>query len=239
MNNYLIFLLSIIFLLNVNSFSQKQDCKVLLETIAENYEGECRGGLAYGRGMAIGVDSYEGKFKNGLPHGTGVYTWQSGESYTGSFKNGKRNGLGKLRIADGTLISEGSWKDDKFIKEKEVPDYKITTKRNVLSVTLNDLGSDINRIEIVLTRDGRESTVNLHDLMIVTTSGVEMNNNNSFVYTNAHYPFNANIKFRAAGRMSKTTVQGTKVNMEISQMLDCLVDLEILEKGNWQVRIRY
>ena len=50
----------------------KSDCKVLAETLAESYEGDCKKGLADGKGKAIGTDSYEGGFKKGLPEGEGV-----------------------------------------------------------------------------------------------------------------------------------------------------------------------
>lgn len=232
-------LTSMLILLVSGIFLQAQDCKVLLESISAQYEGECKNGLAEGIGVAEGIDKYSGKFKNGLPHGTGQYTWQSGEYYIGSFKNGKKSGLGKLKFADGTLISEGLWKDDEFFQEKKVAEYKIKTQRNVMSVTLNNLGTDANRIEVVLVRDGRESTTNIFDLLVSTTSCTQMDNNNSLVFLDASYPFNANIKFKAAGRMSKTVVQGNRMNMDISQMLDCFVEFEILEKGSWEVRVRY
>ena len=69
------------------SYSQVGDCKVLKPEIAGIYSGDCKKGLANGKGIAEGIDKYEGKFKDGLPHGNGTYQYANGEIYQGDFKN--------------------------------------------------------------------------------------------------------------------------------------------------------
>ena len=44
-------------------------CKVLMKEISGSYSGECKKGLADGKGEAKGVDRYIGAFKKGLPDG--------------------------------------------------------------------------------------------------------------------------------------------------------------------------
>ncbi|HEX5742262.1 MAG TPA: hypothetical protein VFY09_00005, partial [Flavobacteriaceae bacterium] len=51
------------------SLFAQSDCKVLNDSINQSYAGKCKKGLAYGKGIAKGIDTYEGNFKNGLPHG--------------------------------------------------------------------------------------------------------------------------------------------------------------------------
>jgi len=47
----------------------QEPCKVLKQEIATKYFGNCKKGLAQGKGVAVGRDKYEGQFKNGLPNG--------------------------------------------------------------------------------------------------------------------------------------------------------------------------
>ncbi len=111
-------LLQLVFL--TLNLSGQQPCQVLLETIDEHYEGDCRRGLAHGEGKARGGDSYVGDFKKGLPHGEGVYTWANGDMYVGSFKKGVKEGQGVLTEADGS-VHRGYWKDDKYVGEDKKP----------------------------------------------------------------------------------------------------------------------
>lgn len=239
------FIFTIFFMLSFSNaiWAQQEDCKVLLEDISGEYVGDCKKGLAHGEGVAKGKDVYSGKFKKGLPHGEGKYTWESGQYYVGSFKNGQKSGHGKYKLADGTIMKEGIWKDDEFFKEQDIPDYKIGMRRNIINASIRNLGGESDRIEIVLVRDGRESTINVHDLMIVASGGVQRKTNSSIVYEDMVYPFKCNVKFKAPGRMSSTTVTGMgsneKMTTDITQMPEVAVEFEILEKGNWEVRIKY
>ncbi|PLX24321.1 MAG: hypothetical protein C0597_00015 [Marinilabiliales bacterium] len=64
------FFLSFAFLFNFGLRAQEKttDCRVLLSSISEKYEGECVNGFADGKGIAEGAHKYEGEFKKGLPH---------------------------------------------------------------------------------------------------------------------------------------------------------------------------
>ena len=76
---YLIFFISVgIFSINCtatyHSSDTTKECKVMLASINESYDGFCKNGLAHGEGVASGLHKYEGKFSAGFPDGEGIYT---------------------------------------------------------------------------------------------------------------------------------------------------------------------
>lgn len=77
------------------------NCKVNDVDINKEYRGECRNGLAHGKGRAKGRDTYVGEFKDGNTHGQGTYNWATGDSYTGTWVNGERT-HGKYKDKNGT-----------------------------------------------------------------------------------------------------------------------------------------
>lgn len=144
--------ISFLFLTGTLLYSQKnEDCKVLLESIAGLYEGDCRKGLANGKGISVGTDTYEGEFKKGLPEGVGTYVWSNGDVFTGTFKKGRKEGDGKLtyapgRSADSTLT--GFWKGDTYIGLYENP-YKVLAKTSPVNrVIVRKLGESPHDIHI-------------------------------------------------------------------------------------------
>ena len=70
------FLIIAFLVLSTISFAQ-YDCKVKIQNLQGQYNGECKKGLANGQGSAKGVDSYTGEFRKGYPHGFGVYTYEN------------------------------------------------------------------------------------------------------------------------------------------------------------------
>ena len=114
-----------------------QDCKVLLESISGSYEGDCKKGLANGKGTAKGTDTYTGEFKKGYPSGFGTYTWSNGEIFEGEFKKGLKEGKGKLTVmlpGGGTKDQEGYWLEDEYFGANKDP-YRLQYRSpGVLSV---------------------------------------------------------------------------------------------------------
>lgn len=82
------------------------------------YEGEWRTGARHGQGTYrwANGDVYEGSFKNGKREGMGMYRFDSGERYEGEWKNDLRHGNGRFYSAEGKLLLDGPWKDDKFVR---------------------------------------------------------------------------------------------------------------------------
>ncbi|MFZ5572048.1 MAG: hypothetical protein ACOZF0_16740 [Thermodesulfobacteriota bacterium] len=90
--------------------AEEQKCRVLDPDIAQEYKGECKDGLANGKGLAKGKDTYEGEFLNGKPHGKGTYSWHNGDVYKGDWVEGMRSGWGTLKRPNGAYY-EGEWKN--------------------------------------------------------------------------------------------------------------------------------
>lgn len=105
------------------------------------YEGEIENGKANGKGMALyengnryeghftdnqrtgyGIaitkagEKYEGQWQNDRFNGKGKYTWKNGDYYIGIFEEAKRHGKGKLYNAQGKLLQDGLWENDKFVR---------------------------------------------------------------------------------------------------------------------------
>jgi hypothetical protein len=144
-------------------------CKVLLEPISETYIGDCKNGLANGKGMAQGTDKYEGKFKEGLPNGKGKYTWANGDYFEGNWKNGQKNGKGSLYTSSSNRVLQGFWKDDNFVKEITEAPYKITYANNATATIQERVGANPGSVEIVFVRE--RETRDFPDLMLAGSSG--------------------------------------------------------------------
>lgn len=119
-----------------------QDCTVKKKELSGQYEGECKKGVANGKGKATGEDSYSGDFKNGLPDGEGKYQWKNGDWYEGHFEKGLRAGQGTMHYADKPAYDtlDGFWKKDKYIGKYERP-YLVHSRTH----TINQI--DVNRDE--------------------------------------------------------------------------------------------
>lgn len=156
-----VFILSVM-CLHMGGPSQAQgDCKVLLEDISGEYEGDCKKGLAEGYGSAKGKDTYVGNFKKGLPHGTGIYTWANGDVFDGEFEKGMKDGAGKLTVsmADGQKKEQsGYWLRDEYIGEHPTPYEVVTRTAGVMSVRLSETenpANDGNALFIEIQHKGR------------------------------------------------------------------------------------
>lgn len=109
------------------SYSQtKDDCKVETEALQGTYTGECKNGLANGKGEAKGLEKYSGNFKNGMPNGEGTYFFKDGTFFTGNFLDGLREGKGEMHFpvagqADSVL--KGYWSADEY-RGKDYVRYK-------------------------------------------------------------------------------------------------------------------
>jgi hypothetical protein len=203
-----------------------ESCKVLLESISEDYTGNCKNGLAHGNGVASGIDVYEGKFKKGLPHGTGKYTWADGSYYKGSWKNGLKSGNGLLYSSDTEKIINGFWKDDTFFKEIVEPPYVVTLKTGVTGVNFyEDDTKTPHQIEIVFQKDGRQSR-SVPELNISSTSGQSFVGSGFSGFKNVLFPFEGTIEFKDLSRMGTTTIRYE-------------VRFKVTKANSWKVVIRY
>lgn len=120
----------------------QEPCKVLMSSIADHYEGDCKKGKASGKGKAEGTDQYIGEFKDGLPHGKGTYRWKNGDFYEGNWVNGQREGNGGMaykRIGKADSVVTGYWKKDRYtgISEKPYTVYSRSIRIIKIDITRN------------------------------------------------------------------------------------------------------
>jgi len=86
------------------------------------YEGEWAENKRHGAGTFYWPDGekYTGNYTDDMRNGLGTYYWPNGEKYTGQWKADKRNGRGTFYAKDGTVVTQGIWKNDKL----QEPDKK-------------------------------------------------------------------------------------------------------------------
>ena len=109
-----------IFFLTLN-FLYAQDssrsCQVMVSDLVGTYTGDCKNGLAHGKGEASGLHRYVGTFKKGFPDGKGVYYYSDSVYYSGKFQDGIKEGKGEMKfirkgMPDSTM--KGYWSGDEF-----------------------------------------------------------------------------------------------------------------------------
>jgi len=88
----------------------------------DKYVGQFKDGKYEGQGTYTFTsgEKYVGQHKENNRHGQGTYTFTSGKKYVGEFRDGKYNGKGTLYEANGSIINQGIWEDDKFIRSESV-----------------------------------------------------------------------------------------------------------------------
>ncbi len=227
------FAVSMFLFVAVFSYAQT-DCKVAPDNLKGTYAGDCSGGKANGKGVAVGKDRYEGDFVNGYPEGIGTYRWEDSSFYTGSWKKGRREGKGEMRYkrkyqADSVLT--GFWKKDRYNGEYEVQ-YKIngySSRVNKVSCSVVKLkGNDIQIKTTQLTNTGNTfsgPTVLPSLNNIVTLTGAFLNKNeqklsNSQIITlkNVDFPYKAIFYYS----------NGEQVEIEFFEHAEYSVDVMIL-----------
>ncbi len=192
-------LLIFIFLFNIPfSYSQQKDsgCRVLLKEISGSYNGDCKDGLADGKGTAIGEDSYTGTFINGLPEGKGVYKYKNGNMFSGYWKNGLKNGKGEFKsMVDGkATITKGYWKDGDYVGITEPDDeYRITKLTAIENYSIKNIKGDQNFIEISFEKVMKKYIP--RDLEVTLSSGYKIKQNLKIIIQNYNFPVNCDLHF--------------------------------------------
>lgn len=112
---YLLGITSLLFITSCTTVVPHQGCYVADPYVNGVYTGECKNGVAEGKGKAVGRDAYEGDFKNGQFDGEGVYVWEDGDRYVGRFSKGKFDGNGVMIYTNGERI-ETIWENGNRVK---------------------------------------------------------------------------------------------------------------------------
>ena len=96
----------------------------------DKYVGEYMDGKRNGQGTYTYPDGakYVGEFKDSKRNGQGTYTFANGNKYVGEYMDDKRNGQGTSYAANGSIVNQGIWADNKFIRSEPV--QQVTTSNN-------------------------------------------------------------------------------------------------------------
>lgn len=205
-----------------NTFAQQTDCKVLKPEISGTYSGDCKKGLAHGKGIAQGTDRYEGQFSKGLPDGTGTYKWANGVYYEGEWNNGLMEGNGKMVYPDS--IVTGMWKQDQYIGKKAVSPYKIIRSMSVTRYTITKAPEKADRVKIRITQAGRDNSSGIVDFSLAYDSGSEYRNGSYYGIDNIIFPVTVKVKYRTWNLLRTT-------------QYDVQFEFLINERGSWDVVI--
>lgn len=119
------FIFFLVLLIKVNIYAQEntQPCKVRLESIANEYKGDCKNGWADGQGIAKGIHSYIGKFKDGMPEGLGSYYFSDSTYYIGNFQDGIKEGKGEFHYLTNRhtdSVVKGYWSGNEYRGKKYI-----------------------------------------------------------------------------------------------------------------------
>ena len=227
------FLLLLTFFINLSGlFAQENEagCKVLQNTLVGKYTGECKKGLADGKGEAIGQHHYTGSFKKGLPNGKGIYYYNDSLYHSGNFQDGIKEGKGEthfLRAGKEDSVVKGYWSADEFKGSKYIT-YNLECSRN------SDLLIEVNPS----SGSGNSVTIEITSITIVGTSP------NSILTVTDVIPVNG-IFIKKSGFY--VTSFKTSVTYELSQfpakLLATISDgrtlnLEFFKSANWTVKLK-
>ena len=209
--------------LQYNAFSQ-DSCKVLKPEISGKYTGDCKNGLADGKGVATGQDKYEGKFKKGLPDGQGTYTWSTGEVYKGSWDEGKKNGDGKYTFKSKGVdtTTTGVWKNDVFVRIKAISPYTVHRVDGIKRYTV-DRFSDGNKVTLSIWKDGKNNST-VSGLIFYSTSGMTYSVGPKLGYENVTFPCTVRIIY-------------TTRNSYNAASINCEFEIEIKTPGIWDIKL--
>jgi len=217
---------------------RSQSCDVIVDSLKGQYIGDCKKGMADGKGTAMGINSYTGDFKNGYPHGYGKYTWQNGNCYEGFWKSGLFEGQGTFKQINqsDSFVLTGFWKKGTYISRYEKPYIVHTPTNNISNINVRKINAIVPEIVFTVKNiTGGASNIQnpvlpksrLIDMQIIQgrfeqqiTDETSSNITNKYTLRKVTFPFYAIFSFHTTG----TTLQVEKVG------------IEILEDGNWYLQ---
>ena len=200
------------------------NCLVHKPEISESYQGECKNGMAHGKGSALGKDSYEGRFVKGLPEGKGTYIWSTREVYIGDWVKGMREGEGiyKYKKNNRDTLQIGLWEKDKYLGPKP-PKPKVLTRVGVDRYVFKRMSNMKNRILIDFFQNGSRNYV-LENFMICSSSGYETSIGETVGYEGIEFP--VVIKLNYVTWNNFRTIKNY-----------IIFEFEISEPGDWKVEV--
>lgn len=225
MNKFLTLLLYIFFSFSYAGFSQNVECEVLLNGLDDSYNGDCKKGLANGKGIATGkLGKYTGDFKKGFPSGDGKLEYSRGSYYEGEWSRGMRDGKGKY-IHSADSIIDGYWERDVYLGIYQYP-YKVISSRGLTRYKFTKIGDTPNSVEVQFKRNGVR---NMDDIVSISTqynSGSQLEQRNYFGFEQVEFPFEGKFLLTINNKLRTNT-------------LTAEFEFIVYHKGKWILSIDY
>ena len=114
-----------------SDISRWTDCfGTISQNLGEKYEGEFKNGTRQGQGTFTLVDGskYVGEFRGGWATGLGTYTYLDGRKYVGEFQLLQFHGPGTIYAANGSIIRQGIWANDRFVHSEPIKQLSVPNK---------------------------------------------------------------------------------------------------------------
>ena len=89
------------------------------------FYANCFGSNTYADGA-----KYVGEWSDNKRNGEGTYTFADGDKFVGEWKDDNRNGQGTLYASNGSIISQGIWASDKFVRSAPVQQATAPNQEN-------------------------------------------------------------------------------------------------------------
>ncbi|MFM2359803.1 MAG: hypothetical protein RLY16_1796 [Bacteroidota bacterium] len=228
-----------ILLLICHVIATGQNCKVVVDSLVGNYTGDCKKGLAHGKGEAKGINHYIGDFVKGYPEGVGKCDWSNGNWYEGEWKEGKFNGHGTFHQhtinSDSAIELSGFWKNGIYVGIYEKPYFIQSETNNISGIAVRKVDEAFQQIAIQVktTTGGALSNYSniipkakLTNVQVFAGSYTQLINDefssvvqSNFILREVVYPFRAIFSFETPGKT---------VGVE-------RVTIEVFDSGNWVV----
>jgi hypothetical protein len=209
-------------------------CKVELKSLTGTYSGECKNGLAHGKGEAKGLHRYVGIFRNGLPNGKGIYYYNDNEYYAGNFQDGVKEGKGEahyLRNGMPDSVVSGYWSANEF-RGKSYKTYNVSETGFFDRVSISPSAETGNTmvIEISTTSgspNGAGSAVGASGYVLTI---------NDVIATDGGFVRKLNT-FSSSNKFSATYEIGEyPVRLQVIVSNGQIVNLELYKAAKWTVR---
>ena len=225
-------------LLSKNPLMAQQDagsCKVSIALLQGQYKGDCKNGLAEGKGEAIGTNRYEGQFKMGMPNGKGTYYYSDSSFYTGSMQDGIREGKGEMHYplaGKPDSVIKGYWSADVYRgKNYKTYDFNVADRFDRVDIEPSSASGNSITIETASTT-GSPNGVTQNDAgsdYVLTM--VDLISMHPSTFIRKESSFNSNTKASVTYYISKfpCTLQGTLSN-------GILFKLELYKSANWKAK---
>lgn len=211
--------------LGIQVYSQKLECKVLIPEISGSYSGDCKNGLAHGKGTAQGTDRYEGQFSRGIPQGKGIYTWANGTVYKGQWVKGLKDGEGVMtyHLPGRDSVITGYWKNDNYAGKEFIQPYIITRTVGVLNSNFRKISEDGNDV-IVRFLIGGQINTRISGFGMAFNNGSQYKSGPKIGVQNIYFPFDLKINYVTSNPISRSSFE---------VIFECIIN----DPGRWEITI--